>query len=295
MCLEAAALNLVMAAIAWPAAAPIAAHTRCIASRADAARMACAGRSRSRCSCTRSATVASRASWRSTPISMASPRARCTSPVLAHDRRDAAIHRPLRRSCRLSPRLPAVRRVDRAGFALLALGGSRPFLIAVGGHLRRRVRLGLSGVPGARAAVRGRESARRGVRQHHRRVRYRHRHGLDRHGMDHRTLRLRAGLGNRGRSGRLRHSVLSHRGAARAAIGATAPDSRPAMETTMEYVQLGKSGSEGVAAVPRHDVVRYTDVAALGARRAGEPRRSSSGRSTTASTSSTPRTCIRWA
>jgi hypothetical protein len=76
---------------------------------------------------------------------------------------------------------------------------------------RHGLRFGVSGVPGARAAVRGRVAPRRHVRQHHRRVRYRHRHRLDCHGLDDPALRIPTGLGHGRRAGRAGDSVFSDR------------------------------------------------------------------------------------
>ena len=154
MCLEAASLNLVMAAIAW----------RCPASRpgpqaprwrpfAAAGRVARAGAVVHAVPVLRSATAGSRASWRSIPdANGVTPRALYFTVFCRSRSRDAAVHRTLGRSRRLSPRVPAVPRPDRR--RLRAAGDWRQSsrLRRLGADLRHRLRLGLSGVPGPRHA-----------------------------------------------------------------------------------------------------------------------------------------------
>jgi len=105
---------------------------------------------------------------------------------------------PPRRHVRLPSRVRAVPRADR-GRAGAARHG-RLARLAAGERrgLRRRLRHGVPGLRRLRDALGAGGPPRRRVRRDPRLLRHRHRHGLDQHGLDHRALRLPARLRDRG-------------------------------------------------------------------------------------------------
>ena len=111
-----------------------------------------------------------------------------------------------------------------AGLTCLAVGGTRPLMVAVGRALRPRLRHGVPGLRRLHDEGRPRRAPRGGVRRDSRGVRHRRRHRLDDDGLDHPALRLPRVVGSRGRPVGAGAAVLPRHGSAAEAARRSATD-----------------------------------------------------------------------